>query len=230
MPKTDKPRDSRRILVVDDEPRMTRFIRMNLDLEGFSVHEAFDGKEALDRVREVQVPARHQRSNYGCAAARVGCKHSHVCSAKRCAQARLEVKALHAATARLRGQQRRNYCLCDSLHRQCTGLRAVPVAAHSICNHKQTGLGWTASRAKNFNIGKQRILIACALQAGTLRRTQPQLAKSYRRRQLRTATGCGLHAPQRLRLRSRRALPPLSKTIQHLRCTCPDQSISLGCC
>jgi two-component system KDP operon response regulator KdpE len=32
---------------------MTRFIRMNLDLEGFSVHEAFDGKEALDRVREV---------------------------------------------------------------------------------------------------------------------------------------------------------------------------------
>jgi len=38
---------------VDDEPRMTRFIRMNLDLEGFSVHEAFDGKEALDRVREV---------------------------------------------------------------------------------------------------------------------------------------------------------------------------------
>ena len=53
MPKTDKPRDSRRILVVDDEPRMTRFIRMNLDLEGFSVHEAFDGKEALDRVREV---------------------------------------------------------------------------------------------------------------------------------------------------------------------------------
>jgi len=53
MPKTDKPRDTRRILVVDDEPRMTRFIRMNLDLEGFSVHEAFDGKEALDRVREV---------------------------------------------------------------------------------------------------------------------------------------------------------------------------------
>ena len=37
MPKTDTPRDSRRILVVDDEPRMTRFIRMNLDLEGFSV-------------------------------------------------------------------------------------------------------------------------------------------------------------------------------------------------
>ncbi len=53
MPKTDKPRETRRILVVDDEPRMTRFIRMNLDLEGFSVHEAFDGKEALDRVREV---------------------------------------------------------------------------------------------------------------------------------------------------------------------------------
>lgn len=39
------------ILVVDDEPRMTRFIRMNLELEGYHVIEAHDGIEALDKVR-----------------------------------------------------------------------------------------------------------------------------------------------------------------------------------
>ena len=39
------------ILVVDDEPRMTRFIRMNLELEGYRVIEAHNGLEALDKVR-----------------------------------------------------------------------------------------------------------------------------------------------------------------------------------
>ncbi|HDQ72724.1 MAG TPA: response regulator transcription factor [Chloroflexi bacterium] len=39
------------ILVVDDEPRMTRFIRMNLELEGFDVIEAHNGIEALEKVR-----------------------------------------------------------------------------------------------------------------------------------------------------------------------------------
>lgn len=39
------------VLVVDDEPRMTRFIRMNLELEGYHVVEAHDGLEALDKVR-----------------------------------------------------------------------------------------------------------------------------------------------------------------------------------
>jgi two-component system KDP operon response regulator KdpE len=39
------------VLVVDDEPRMTRFIRMNLELEGYRVIEAHTGAEALDRVR-----------------------------------------------------------------------------------------------------------------------------------------------------------------------------------
>ncbi|RLC67760.1 MAG: DNA-binding response regulator [Chloroflexi bacterium] len=39
------------ILVVDDEPRMTRFIRMNLELEGYRVIEAHGGLEALDKVR-----------------------------------------------------------------------------------------------------------------------------------------------------------------------------------
>jgi two-component system KDP operon response regulator KdpE len=40
-----------RILVVDDEPRMTRFIRMNLELEGYQVVEAHTGLEALEKIR-----------------------------------------------------------------------------------------------------------------------------------------------------------------------------------
>jgi two-component system KDP operon response regulator KdpE len=40
------------ILVVDDEPRMVRFVRMNLELEGFHVAEAGNGLEALERVRD----------------------------------------------------------------------------------------------------------------------------------------------------------------------------------
>ena len=39
------------ILVVDDEPRMTRFIRMNLELEGYRVVEAHNGLDALERAR-----------------------------------------------------------------------------------------------------------------------------------------------------------------------------------
>jgi two-component system KDP operon response regulator KdpE len=41
-----------RVLVVDDEPRMIGFIRMNLQLEGFQVLEAHNGIEALDMVRK----------------------------------------------------------------------------------------------------------------------------------------------------------------------------------
>ena len=40
------------VLVVDDEPRMIRFIRMNLELEGYQVIEASDGLQALDQVRK----------------------------------------------------------------------------------------------------------------------------------------------------------------------------------
>jgi two-component system KDP operon response regulator KdpE len=47
----DSSQNRELILVVDDEPRMTRFIRMNLELEGFRVIEAHDGLEALDKVR-----------------------------------------------------------------------------------------------------------------------------------------------------------------------------------
>jgi DNA-binding response OmpR family regulator len=43
----------RRILVVDDEERMVRFIRMNLEHDGFLVSEAFNGKQAIQRLRDV---------------------------------------------------------------------------------------------------------------------------------------------------------------------------------
>ncbi|RME05585.1 MAG: DNA-binding response regulator [Anaerolineae bacterium] len=39
------------ILVVDDEKRMVRFIRLNLEHDGFQVVAAYNGKEALDQVR-----------------------------------------------------------------------------------------------------------------------------------------------------------------------------------
>ena len=42
----------KRILVVDDEPRIRRFVRMNLELEGYDVFEAEDGLTTLARVRE----------------------------------------------------------------------------------------------------------------------------------------------------------------------------------
>jgi two-component system KDP operon response regulator KdpE len=47
MPSTDKL-----ILVVDDEPRMIQFIRMNLELEGYRVMQASNGLDALDKVRD----------------------------------------------------------------------------------------------------------------------------------------------------------------------------------
>jgi two-component system KDP operon response regulator KdpE len=45
--------ERRRILVVDDEERMVRFIRMNLEHDGFQVSEAFNGKQAVQRLRDV---------------------------------------------------------------------------------------------------------------------------------------------------------------------------------
>lgn len=40
------------ILIVDDELRMRRFIRMNLELEGYQVIEAENGIHALDQIRQ----------------------------------------------------------------------------------------------------------------------------------------------------------------------------------
>ena len=45
-------RGDKLILVVDDESRMIRFVRMNLELEGFQVAEASTGMEALEKVRD----------------------------------------------------------------------------------------------------------------------------------------------------------------------------------
>ena len=42
----------RLILVVDDEPRMISFMRMNLEIEGCRVISATNGREALDRARD----------------------------------------------------------------------------------------------------------------------------------------------------------------------------------
>jgi two-component system KDP operon response regulator KdpE len=50
VPRTTQ-RDGKRILVVDDEPRIIGFIRMNLELEGHQVIEAHSGLEALEAVR-----------------------------------------------------------------------------------------------------------------------------------------------------------------------------------
>jgi DNA-binding response OmpR family regulator len=52
IPESLKSTGPRLILVVDDEPRMIRFIRMNLELEGYQVVEASNGVEALDQVRK----------------------------------------------------------------------------------------------------------------------------------------------------------------------------------
>ena len=46
------PSDKKLILAVDDEPKMTKFIRMNLELEGYRVSEATDSMQALAKVRE----------------------------------------------------------------------------------------------------------------------------------------------------------------------------------
>ena len=42
----------RKILIVDDEERMVRFIRLNLEHDGFIVVPAFNGKQALQQIRE----------------------------------------------------------------------------------------------------------------------------------------------------------------------------------
>ena len=48
-------RKGKRILVVDDEPRMIGFIRMNLELEDHQVVEAHSGLQALESIR-TQLP------------------------------------------------------------------------------------------------------------------------------------------------------------------------------
>ena len=52
IPDSLQKKAPRVVLVVDDEPRMIRFIRMNLELEGYQVVEASNGIQALDQVRK----------------------------------------------------------------------------------------------------------------------------------------------------------------------------------
>jgi CheY-like chemotaxis protein len=42
-----------RVLVVDDEAVIRQLIVINLELEGFEVHQAADGLDALDKAREI---------------------------------------------------------------------------------------------------------------------------------------------------------------------------------
>lgn len=49
---TENQFSNRRILVVDDEERMVRFIRLNLEQDGFEVVEAFAGQQAMDKLRQ----------------------------------------------------------------------------------------------------------------------------------------------------------------------------------
>ncbi|MGV8024940.1 MAG: response regulator transcription factor [Anaerolineaceae bacterium] len=40
-----------KILVIEDEERMARFVRLNLEQDGFQVNEALTGREGLDKLR-----------------------------------------------------------------------------------------------------------------------------------------------------------------------------------
>jgi DNA-binding response OmpR family regulator len=53
MSTVSKPRQ--RILIVDDEPRMIHFIRLNMEHDGFQVSEADSGVTALEQLRD-QLP------------------------------------------------------------------------------------------------------------------------------------------------------------------------------
>jgi CheY-like chemotaxis protein len=42
-----------RVLVVDDDEVIRQLITVNLELEGFDVHTAFDGQDCLDKIKEI---------------------------------------------------------------------------------------------------------------------------------------------------------------------------------
>ena len=44
------------MLVVDDDPRLREFVRVNLELEGYTVREASSAEDALDAIED-QAPA-----------------------------------------------------------------------------------------------------------------------------------------------------------------------------
>ncbi len=52
IPSTLDSTAPRLVLVVDDEARMRRFIRMNMELEGYQIIEADNGVTALEQIRQ----------------------------------------------------------------------------------------------------------------------------------------------------------------------------------
>ena len=52
IPSSLEPTTPRLVLVVDDEARMRRFIRMNMELEGYQIIEADNGVAALEQIRQ----------------------------------------------------------------------------------------------------------------------------------------------------------------------------------
>lgn len=52
VPDTLDKKAPRLILIVDDEARMRRFIRMNMELEGYQIIEADNGIDALEQIRQ----------------------------------------------------------------------------------------------------------------------------------------------------------------------------------
>jgi DNA-binding response OmpR family regulator len=52
IPDSLDPTVPRLVLVVDDESRMRRFIRMNMELEGYQIIEAGNGLVALEQIRQ----------------------------------------------------------------------------------------------------------------------------------------------------------------------------------
>lgn len=52
IPSSLAPSPPRLVLVVDDEARMRRFIRMNMELEGYQIIEAENGVVALEQIRQ----------------------------------------------------------------------------------------------------------------------------------------------------------------------------------
>ncbi len=50
---------NRIILVVDDEERMARFIRLNLEHDGFQVVEAYRGMQAIQALRDADAGPGH---------------------------------------------------------------------------------------------------------------------------------------------------------------------------
>ena len=54
MPEQSSPR--LRVLVIDDEPRLTELLRLELDVEGYDVDIASDGAAGLIRSRSEPAP------------------------------------------------------------------------------------------------------------------------------------------------------------------------------